>query len=655
MPSRQRVNVNDLIDFQELIRMLGPTGADPSASFPPGPFMVPGPEPTDQMMLIPNAPGRAEIAERGRQQSQELLEADESLAPGTELGRMPTDEMLQMGPEELDAIRGEVGLGEDDSLLGPADISRTGDVGRPGPAPVPMRPYFRAPGVRDAPIDRGFTQADMDKSMREHGIYGGRTPAPAREPTRPQLSPERERELAARKWRTRYMDPNQIRFFGDPKAWAPAARVEQARRQASIQEAALRAEAESRREQDRSGDRQFEWQMEESRRTGERVEEQLEENRRAALAGEGLKADEIEARLKSESDDRRDRELARAADAETQRLRFEQGTDERQDARETQRLRYEEMVAERAAAAATDRRRHEQLMAGQEGAASLAERQQDLVERESGLVLREREINRLYQRATSLRQQAAAETNFTRKREMLDEAARLERQAADLNAGPPADELGVPVPPGGQVVPGGTRAEQAIRQRGYVPREELSPAERARAQRGLPPGRRPTDRDVRRLGAGAGAVVGGGGRPGEVSRFAGSTADAKEQLEAESPGFYAELQKNIKLYGGEEGSAGYADMWSSPFEWVSSMFGGDYHPGDVNGLWYIRSFINQGIAQGRITEDNVGAVGKYVSDHLTSDVRAWMPNADNESPGTARWFRELEQGRIPSIGLDFRY
>ena len=651
MPNRQRVNVNDLIDFQDLIRMLGPTGADPSASFPPGPFMVPGPEPTDQMMLIPNAPGRAAIAERGRQQSQELLEADESLAPGTELGRMPTDEMLQMGPEELDAIRGEVGLGEDDSLLGPADISRTGDVGRPGPAPVPMRPYFRAPGVRDTPIDRGFTQADMEEVM-QGGIYGGRTPIPAREPTRPQLSSERERELAARKWRTRYMDPNQIRFFGDPRAWAPAARVEQARRQASIQEAALRAEAESRREQDRRGDRQFEWQMEESRRTGERFERGFDETRRAALAAEGLKANEIDARLRRESADRQQLAEARAAAAETERLRFEQGTDERADARETQRLRYEEMVAERAAAAETDRRRHEQLMAGQEGATQLAQDQHALAVRESERVLGGAEIDRLYQRANSLREQAATTTNFTRKRELLDEAARLERRAADLiarppagpPARPPAGELGVPVPPGGQVAPGG--------QGGAVPQAALSPENIF------------GDTDEQRIRAISGLVRGvveeGGVRGGERPRlqerlYTGSTADAKEQLEAESPGFYAELQKNIKIYGGEEGSAGYADMWSSPFEWVSSMFGGDYHPGDVNGLWYIRSFINQEIAQGRIHEDNVGAVGKYVSDHLTSDVRAWMPNADNESPGTARWFRELEQGRIPSIGLDFRY
>jgi len=91
-------------------------------------------------------------------------------------------------------------------------------------------------------------------------------------------------------------------------------------------------------------------------------------------------------------------------------------------------------------------------------------------------------------------------------------------------------------------------------------------------------------------------------------------------------------------------------------EWFSTFFGGDFHPGDVNGLWYMRSFINDAIERNIVNDGNIKAVGAILQDTVIAKVWGAMSAAEKGYPGTEEWFDDLKAGRMPDKKLQgFRY
>ena len=214
------------INMIDLIRMLGPTQpagdistdmdimrefGDPNAGMdaitpgwpteeglsdfpvdiPSAPYIEPGIADGPGILI----PGNDEDLIQGLEEKIALQEAELGMESAPGPGRRPTDDMLQLTPEELDEMAGDI---EYEDPLKDSDITRARMPDVPGAAPVPMRPYSRAPGAPGTPVDPGFTQADMEEVMEKRAIYGGPTPIAPRAPRRAQLSPERQRALAQR-------------------------------------------------------------------------------------------------------------------------------------------------------------------------------------------------------------------------------------------------------------------------------------------------------------------------------------------------------------------------------------------------------------------------------------------------------------------------
>jgi hypothetical protein len=197
MPGRRnRINVNDLMDYADLIRKLGPTPRDevqeifdrygpqteegihaitpglpteedlsdfPVESDPSAPYIEPGIGDGPGILI----PGNDEDLIQGLEEKIELQEAELGMESAPGPGRRPTDDMLQLTPEELDEMAGDI---EYEDPLKDSDITRARMPDVPGAAPVPMRPYSRAPGAPGTPVDPGFTQADMEEVMEKRAL-----------------------------------------------------------------------------------------------------------------------------------------------------------------------------------------------------------------------------------------------------------------------------------------------------------------------------------------------------------------------------------------------------------------------------------------------------------------------------------------------------
>ena len=348
MPGRRnRINVNDLMDYVDLIRKLGPTRpmeegihaitpglpteedlSDFPVDIPSAPYIEPGIGDGPGILI----PGNDEDLIQGLEEKIELQEAELGMESAPGPGRRPTDDMLQLTPEELDEMAGDI---EYEDPLKDSDITRARMPDVPGAAPVPMRPYSRAPGAPGTPVDPGFTQADMEEVMEKRAIYGGPTPIAPRAPRRAQLSPERQRALAQRKYLSRFMHPSVKFMFGNPKAWPYLAQMELGRMQAGTQGEALKESRAERMARDAMAQRKFEWQMSQGGRQHDLAMEQFKATERARLEALGFSREEAAARAKESADKLA---LVREQGESTERIRgmeFEELKGEREERRET--------------------------------------------------------------------------------------------------------------------------------------------------------------------------------------------------------------------------------------------------------------------------------------------------------------------------------
>jgi hypothetical protein len=388
--------------------------------------------------------------------------------------RRPTDDMLQLSPEELDDLTGDIEY-EEDPLMAGADIPRARMVDIPGESPEPMRPYIRAPGAPGMPEDPGFTQADMEEIMEKHAIYGGPTPIAPRAARKPQLSPERQRELAQRKFLTRFMHPSVKFMFGNPKAWPYLSQMELGRMQADTQGEALKESRAERIARDAMTQRQLQWQRELSLK-------QLESTERERLEALGFSREEAAAKAKESAADRvllesqfesrergeerryRETEAVREATAETERLRFESSEDRaKREYEETKRR---------------DDQQHEENMtafgaqtAGTAATAKLKESEQRRADRDQDHMVARGSAQDLRADAKLLRDEAATKFGPV-KEDLIDRAEGLEERARNImtefykrqtgpaagagDAPPAAGAGGELPPPAGGVVPGET-------------------------------------------------------------------------------------------------------------------------------------------------------------------------------------------------------
>jgi hypothetical protein len=143
---------------------------------------------------------------------------------------------------------------------------------------------------------------------------------------------------------------------------------------------------------------------------------------------------------------------------------------------------------------------------------------------------------------------------------------------------------------------------------------------------------------LRKIAGAAGIGGAGGGGAGGDRMGAG---DAARELQERDPPLFARLEEMAGEYGDDRG---VRDFFGSIFEGISTLGGGDFHPGNKDQLRITRNKLSGLIQSGAINKSNIKAVSSYLSSSYDPEVWEYLQHVDAD---TRRFFENVLAGRMP--------
>jgi len=143
---------------------------------------------------------------------------------------------------------------------------------------------------------------------------------------------------------------------------------------------------------------------------------------------------------------------------------------------------------------------------------------------------------------------------------------------------------------------------------------------------------------LRKIAGAAGIGGAGGGGAGGDRMGAG---DAARELQERDPPLFARLEEMAGEYGDDRGMR---DFFGSIFEGISTLGGGDFHPGNKDQLRITRNKLSGLIQSGAINKSNIKAVSSYLSSSYDPEVWEYLQHVDAD---TRRFFENVLAGRMP--------